>query len=752
MSTPESHSRPAPSPAPSNTPTPAVGSEYGSAPNTETRVDERASRALRDAAASLYSIVLNMLVLVALMAFVALLIAVPAGITIVDLTRQAVAGATLVAAALGFYFGRRGKMRLGLALAFIAIHTSIVAHAVISGLGIHAYLLTMSSLLISGSYLLLDRRSGHFATAIGMSTLAILFGVEAAGIAFAETSWVIPARNVFAVYVLLYAISALLGARYAVFFATLVNEVNHRADELRDMILSLPAGCAIVRDGRIWLANDLYKTHTGIPLTRQLEGIHLLDLSASEGQREKVERRLREADSLAPGEYLRPMEYMIPDGERMRTVRAETRKVRINDTDAFLTLTQDVTERNAMLEALDRERLRAITAGQAKATFLATMSHEIRTPMNAVMGLTDLLRRGDVAPDKQSEYLDMIADSSNALLGILNDVLDMAQIDSGRLSVRQEPVDVRALCLNVSQTYEKLAHERGLAFDCDIANDVPQQIMADTMRLRQVLVNLLSNAIKFTRAGYVALRAHRGDQYLEIVVEDTGIGISAEDQTQLFTPFVQADSASTREFGGTGLGLALSRELVLAMQGTIHVKSTLGKGSRFMVRLPLVLDDAREDAPAAPIDIAPPSIHVSAAPPSSQSSQDVSLENGDVLVVEDNELNALVISAQLDRIKVAHRVVTDTRAAIEACRAQPPSLVLLDINLPGMDGFECAKVMRQLPHMANVPIVACTAWVIDANDPRCVAAGIGHVLHKPVTHERLVHALQTRGHASNVSQ
>jgi signal transduction histidine kinase len=696
-------------------------------------LDERVSHALRDANANVYRVVLGILAAVAILGGLALLASQPSGSSLEDYSRVGVAVATLIGTGIAYQLGRHGRMRLGLTCAFLAIYLAIVTHVIVSGFGIHAYLLATISLIITGSYLLLGSRAGYFSLFLGLTTVGLLYAAEATGVAFHTQIWEIPARNVLAVYSLMYVISAITGARYGVFFTTLVNEVHAQAAQFRDIFLSLPVGAMMSREGRVLLANDQFKSHLGIPLETNIEGVPLEKLAPLE-MRERLHQRIALTKLLRIGAFLPPEEFSGVADAQPRTIRIESRKVMLNGQEAMLTISQDVTERNAMLDAIDRERQRAIVAAQAKSTFLATMSHEVRTPLNAVIGLTDLLRGGEVDSATQAKYLKLVSESANALLSLLNDVLDMAQMDAGKLTITATPIDIRALCRSVAQPYETLAHQRGLAFRFHCDTVVPQTMTTDAIRLRQVLGNLLSNALKFTRQGHIAMNVSLRGEAIEIAIEDSGIGISKQDQIKLFAPFVQVNSAMTREFGGSGLGLALCREMLGLMNGTIGLVSEWGQGSRFVVCLPIETSSMSQTSQSASQSattrqqlegdalLSNAAVH---APP-------VLKSTADVLIVEDNMINAVVIAGMLDQANVRYRHVTDGKAAIEACREKHPSLVLLDINLPGMDGFSCAKAIRSIDGMANIPIIACTAWAISPSDPRCLEAGIDDVLLKPL--------------------
>lgn len=365
---------------------------------------------------------------------------------------------------------------------------------------------------------------------------------------------------------------------------------------------------------------------------------------------------------------------------------------------------------------LELARAAADRASAAKSSFMAMVSHEIRTPMNGILGTAELLNDTLLSPE-QREYVQILRTSSRGLLAILNDVLDISKMESGQLSIEAIRCDLLDLVGLIRSAYQPAATEKAIRFDVQLAPGTPRFITSDLVRLRQVLANLVGNALKFTPI-HGSVWAHVGatdDGLLEIVVEDTGVGIPAAMLSEVFKPFVQADSSTTRRFGGTGLGLAICQRIVGLMQGTISVTSKPGLGTRFTVQLPLHLDQTPE-VDQAPLQIAGPT-----CPPLR------------ILLVEDNPINQRVAWGMLHKMGHQIQIASDGLQALRARQRDHFDVILMDCGMPDMDGFEATRQIRSLEQAegGRVPIIALTASVFEQDRDHCFAAGMDGFVPKP---------------------
>jgi two-component system, sensor histidine kinase len=378
--------------------------------------------------------------------------------------------------------------------------------------------------------------------------------------------------------------------------------------------------------------------------------------------------------------------------------------------------------------SVDQMRARVIEEQQAaaktKSRFLANIGHEIRTPMHGVLGMTeDLLSTHDLTPELE-ERLAVIQRSGHQMVSLINDLLDLTKIDAGKLSLTPTPTDVRQVVGDVAALFSPLAARKELDFRTTIDPAVPARISTDTLRLKQVLTNLVSNAVKFTQAGRVSLGVRLVHGLMEFEVTDTGVGIDTDVLPRLFTAFEQGDPSSTRQHGGTGLGLALSRQLVSLLGGSLTVESTKGRGSTFRVSLPVVAANEAE-APAAQPSPRPAARLM-------------------VLVVDDNPINRRVAEMLLNRAGHDAKSVSNGQEALDAVAATPIDAVLMDCHMPVMDGFEATERIRRLDSpRAAMPIIAVTASASVEDREACQRAGMNGFLAKPVSFNELVEALAT---------
>jgi PAS domain S-box-containing protein len=388
-------------------------------------------------------------------------------------------------------------------------------------------------------------------------------------------------------------------------------------------------------------------------------------------------------------------------------------------------IVEDITERRRVEQALAKARDDAEAANRAKSAFLANTSHEIRTPLNGVVGLARLARRPGLDEARRSQYLDQIAASAETLSAVISDVLDLSKIEAGKLVIERVGFDLHALLESLRQVYATLADARGLGFTLQVDAGVPDWVWGDPVRVRQVLGNFLNNALKFTAEGGLSLHAGAsGGDTLRFEVRDTGPGIAPEVQAQLFRPFTQADQSTTRRFGGSGLGLSICLELATLMRGRVGVDSEPGRGSRFWAELPLPRSDER----------APESGFGTLAAPS--------LAGARVLMVEDNSVNMTIAVAMLEQWGVAVEEAHDGALAIvaveQAARAgRPFDLVLMDVQMPVMSGYEATRRLRALPAGQALPIIALTAAALTSERERALASGMDGFLTKPIDAQRL---------------
>ncbi|MBS4097843.1 MAG: PAS domain S-box protein [Sulfuricella sp.] len=438
--------------------------------------------------------------------------------------------------------------------------------------------------------------------------------------------------------------------------------------------------------------------------------------AALNGETQRYQRALTKAD----GSIGYTWAHYIPDrdGERVR---------------GFFVLVADITElKEAQVqlehlnEQLQQRTAEAEAASHAKSAFLANMSHEIRTPMNAILGLTQLVLETDLQPQQQ-DFLGKVHRSAQALLRILNDILDFSKIEAGRLEIEYMPMRVEEILANVADLFGARLAEKALQFSIAIDAAVPAVVMGDALRFTQVLDNLVGNAVKFTARGEIHVAAEvaqHGENALTLrfAVRDNGIGLSPRQIEGLFQPFAQADSSTTRQYGGTGLGLVISRTLVEMMGGKIGVSSTDGQGATFFFTLQVGVATAAD------------ALESHAPPPSTALH---SLAGLHILLVEDNALNQEMAAVLLQRRGVRVTLANHGSEAVERVGNESFDAILMDLHMPVMDGIAATRLIKTLPNGKGVPIIALTAAVLADDRERCSAAGMSDFLAKPIDPDSL---------------
>ncbi|GAB4092691.1 ATP-binding protein [Flaviaesturariibacter terrae] len=395
---------------------------------------------------------------------------------------------------------------------------------------------------------------------------------------------------------------------------------------------------------------------------------------------------------------------------------------------AFLYVVNKGRQQERMILMLNESEKRIKEGALIKEQFLANMSHEIRTPMNAILGFTNLLRRSHLTPQQQ-QYIEYIYSSSQNLLTLINDILDLSKIEAGMMHIEQTPFSLNGLVGSVQVMFEEKARQKGLQFTINVEPSIHDTLSGDPVRLTQVLINLLSNAVKFTERGFVhfevtALSQTEDQVVLQFRIKDSGVGIPPDKLSSIFDRFQQAEAETTRKFGGTGLGLAIVRQLIDLQGGHIHVESETGKGSEFTVRLPFTRLHSEAGDKQRALDPVQNTI-----------------SGMRILVAEDNQMNQQLIRHLMRQWHMDYLLVNNGREAVEALRREPFAAVLMDIQMPEMDGYDATQAIRNELH-SEVPIIAMTAHAMTGEKERCLSFGMNDYISKPIKEGELYSILQ----------
>lgn len=408
-------------------------------------------------------------------------------------------------------------------------------------------------------------------------------------------------------------------------------------------------------------------------------------------------------------------------GQKIHLLRSKTNIV------GFQVIARDITQEKEFKEQLIIAKRNAENTAVMKSQFLANMSHELRTPLNGIVGIVNLLEKTNLS-EKQKVYINAIHSSSNQLMGIINDILDLSKIEAGKVELEETEFDLYELIESVISIFEMKTTEKKIAISYSIEPNVPQFLLGDSVRLNQILYNLIGNAVKFTEVGGVMLnielvREDKDSYEIQMVVADTGIGMEEGFEQKIFDAFTQAENSTTRKFGGTGLGLAIVKNLVEIQGGTIHVVSKQKEGSTFTIHLPFKRVVKTKSLPA-----------------DSSQMKSYDFAGYTILLVEDNPINQLVTKDLLEEVNANVKIASNGQIALDMLAAETFDLILMDMQMPVLDGYQTMQVIRndiKEEQIKNIPIIALTANAVDSEITRCFNCGASEYLSKPFRPDNL---------------
>jgi signal transduction histidine kinase/FixJ family two-component response regulator len=689
----------------------------------------------------------------------ALLFVLPHGRPEDTVPRLAIPLSIIASSLLAMWLTRYGRARLGAALVIFTAYASILYYVIAGGYGLHSYTLGLYSMLIVATALMIGHHAGLVAAAIAVLTAVALYWFEQHGILiYAETARTIPLSNIFLVNVILYVTIGCVLYVFSKSFRVALRWADIQGKHLQQLIELAPQGYVLHRDGAILMLNQAAANAAGIARidAAAVSQMVIYDLLHPDDQM-TARNNMHAASALAFGASLAVEYRSNPARGHAGTYETWTTPVTLEDGAALLTIVRDVTRERADTAALAAAKSQAEAANQTKSQFLANMSHEIRTPMNAVLGLSELLLSSRL-DNEQRVRTEGIRSSARALLSVINNVLDVSRMEAGKTELTDGVFEPRALLESVHAMMQPLAQEKSLVFQVRTNESVPAAVVGDEGRLRQILVNLVGNAVKFTARGRVEIELRTGKAAdagaltgsngvvdavtLVFRVTDSGPGIPAAQLGTLFERFVQADGTSTRQHGGSGLGLYIARELARLMGGDIEVQSVPGVGSSFTVRVNLRL--VRADDKASPHALA-----------EATESSNGARRRRSVLLVEDNDINRMIAESMLGA--VGHRVTlaVDGAEAVASCAAQVFDCVLMDCQMPVMDGVEATRRIRagELEYgRRHTPIVALTANAMQGDREKYLEAGMDDFLAKPFESAELLAMVERITHAGDGMQ